>query len=168
MLAHGLYVRMLDVCVTLACVMWWHVNRARLHARQVLMSILYASYQYVFYATGQGSMSGGAQWPYGMPLSLWLSHVLAWVNVYIFTWVPGGARGQVGTNDWQIYKPSGARCRAGASMCLLCMVWSSLGNSLRFLLMVFSLRFRYFLFEREELGMIVDHIPAHSTFSDLL
>lgn len=47
MSTHGLYVRMLDVSMTLSRDMSWY-------ARCGLISILYASYQYVFYATGQG------------------------------------------------------------------------------------------------------------------
>lgn len=47
---HGFYVRMLDVCVTLACIMEWYAYRARLDARQGLRSIMYASYEYLFYA----------------------------------------------------------------------------------------------------------------------
>ena len=51
--------------------------------------------------------------------------------------------------------PDGYRARP-----IVCMVCGKLGNSLSFVLMVFSLCFRYFRFEGEELGMIASHTPC--------
>ena len=70
--AHDYYVRMLDVYVTLACVMCWYVYRAWLDVERGPIIILYAiAFVIIVYGsmiiclnvyicTGQGSMSGEA------------------------------------------------------------------------------------------------------------
>ena len=64
-------------------------------------------------------------------------------------------------------RPSGTQCRARPdvgrwpSMCLFMYgVWY-FGNSLIFRLSIFGLCFRYLRIERDEPGMIVEHIPPH-------
>ena len=68
--------------------------------------------------------------------------------------VPNKARFQAG--------PEG--CWACPIVCLICMVWGILGNTLSFILTVFSLCFTHFLIKGEELGMIVSHTPYCSAF----
>ena len=48
------------------------------------------------------------------------------------------------------------------------LVYDILGNSLSFVLMVFSLCFRYFSFQGEGPGMITEHTPPCSAFCDSL
>ena len=48
------------------------------------------------------------------------------------------------------------------------MLYGILGNSLSFVLRIFSLCFRYFGFQMGELGMIAEHTPHVSAFCELL
>ena len=50
MSVYDFYVRILDVYITLACLMRWYAYRVSPDARRGLMSISYASYLYLFYA----------------------------------------------------------------------------------------------------------------------